>query len=65
MPNPKRRHSRSRRDKRRANEKIESLNLSVCPQCKMPKQPHRICPHCGYYKGRQVVQVVKEEKEKK
>ncbi len=65
MPNPKRRHSRSRRDKRRANEKLESFNLSLCPQCKMPKQSHRICPHCGYYKGRQVVQIKKEQKEKK
>lgn len=65
MPNPKRRHSRSRRDKRRANERIEELNLSVCPQCKMPKKPHRICPHCGYYKGKQVVQVKKEEEKGK
>jgi ribosomal protein L32 len=31
----------------------------------MPKMPHRVCPHCGFYKGKQVVQVAKEEKEKK
>jgi len=65
MPNPKRRHSRSRRDKRRGNDKLEAVILSVCPQCKMPKKPHRVCPHCGYYKGRQVVQIKEEEKEKK
>lgn len=63
MPLPKRRHSRSRRDKRRGNDKLEVMNLSICPQCKMPKQPHRVCPHCGYYKGKQVVQVAEEEKE--
>ncbi|MBI4335479.1 MAG: 50S ribosomal protein L32 [Candidatus Omnitrophica bacterium] len=65
MPLPKRRHSRSRRDKRRGNDKLEAMNLSVCPQCSMPKQPHRVCRHCGYYKGRQVVQMATEKKEKK
>ncbi|MEI8176024.1 MAG: 50S ribosomal protein L32 [Candidatus Omnitrophota bacterium] len=67
MPNPKRRHSRSRRDKRRsANSCLDTVDLSVCPECKMPKKSHRICPHCGYYKGRQVVKVgAKEEKKKK
>ncbi len=64
MPNPKRRHSRSRRDKRRGGDKLEGVTLSVCPQCKMPKKPHRICLLCGYYKGRQVVKI-KEKKEKK
>ena len=65
MPNPKRRHSRSRRDKRRGQDKLDSIILSVCPQCKMPKKPHRVCSLCGYYKGRQVVKVkVKEEKKK-
>jgi large subunit ribosomal protein L32 len=28
---------------------------SVCPQCKSPKLPHRACPTCGTYKGREVV----------
>jgi large subunit ribosomal protein L32 len=65
MPLPKRRHSRSRRDKRRANDKLDMVNLSVCPQCKMPKKPHKVCPHCGYYKGRLVVQVAEEEEKKK
>ena len=65
MPNPKRRHSRSRRDKRRANERLDMVGLSVCPQCKMPKQPHRICPHCGYYKGKQVIEIKTKEKKKK
>jgi large subunit ribosomal protein L32 len=31
--------------------------LHPCPQCDEPCQPHRICPHCGYYKGRQVVMI--------
>ena len=66
MPNPKRKHSKTRRDKRRgANSKMPVPNLSICQQCKKLMLPHRVCPHCGYYNGRPVVVVeVKEEKKK-
>lgn len=55
MPNPKRRHSRARRDKRRAHDALDTPAMSVCPNCQERKLPHRVCPHCGYYKGREVV----------
>ena len=57
MPNPKRRHSKQRRDKRRANWKLTATNLSTCPQCSQPKLPHRVCDNCGYYGAKQVVEV--------
>jgi large subunit ribosomal protein L32 len=57
MANPKRRHSRQRRDKRRTHWKIKSKSLSTCPQCKSAKLPHHVCPTCGYYKGQEVVSV--------
>lgn len=56
MANPKRKISKSRRDKRRTHWKLEAPNLSECPQCHQPKQSHRVCPHCGYYNGRMVYQ---------
>ncbi|MDI6783490.1 MAG: 50S ribosomal protein L32, partial [bacterium] len=38
MPVPKRKTSKSRRDKRRkAHYKLSSPGLSVCPKCKQPK----------------------------
>jgi large subunit ribosomal protein L32 len=55
MPNPKKRHSKARRDKRRANWKIEAPNLSLCPQCRQPKMPHRVCPTCGFYNGKEII----------
>lgn len=56
MAVPKRRVSKTRRDKRRSNVwKISALELIKCSQCGEFKRPHRICPECGYYKGRQVV----------
>lgn len=65
MPNPKRKHSKSRRDKRRsANSKIYAANLSLCPQCKKPRLPHKVCIFCGYYNGKPVI-VIKAKEEKK
>ncbi len=64
MALPKRRHSPTRRDKRRTHQHLTAPAAAVCPQCGQPKLPHRICPKCGFYRGR-LVGKVKEKKEKK
>jgi large subunit ribosomal protein L32 len=64
MPNPKRRHSRSRRDKRRTHWKLSAANTMTCPQCKSPIIPHNVCKACGFYKG-EIILAVKEKKSKK
>lgn len=61
MANPTHRHTRSRRDKRRANWKGERPNLVLCPDCQEPRLPHRACPNCGMYSGRKVLGVVEKE----
>ncbi len=65
MPNPKKRQSPSRRDKRRANWKIVLPGLSSCPQCNAPRLPHTVCSSCGFYNGQLVKppHVKKKEKE--
>ncbi|MCS6999291.1 MAG: 50S ribosomal protein L32 [Bacteroidota bacterium] len=57
MPNPKRRHSKSRRDKRRTHYKAAPKTSSICPNCGSPKIAHTACTECGYYNGRKVLQV--------
>ena len=57
MPLPKRRFSRSRRDKRRTQLNLKATGLSRCPNCGAARLSHRICPSCGQYRGRQVVPV--------
>ena len=54
MPNPKRRHSRARKNRRRAHDALPMPALSRCPQCQEAREPHRVCSHCGYYKGREI-----------
>lgn len=49
MPNPKRRMSKSRRDKRRTHYKASAPTLGVCSHCGEMKLTHRACPSCGYY----------------
>lgn len=57
MPLPKRRHSKTRGRKRRTHYTMTAPARSLCPQCREIKPPHRICPHCGFYKGREVISV--------
>lgn len=58
MAVPKRRTSKTRRDKRRASTwKLTAPQLIKCPQCGEYKAPHKVCKACGYYKGRQVIDV--------
>ena len=60
MANPTHRHSKARRDKRRANWKGQSPNLNQCPECKEVKEPHRVCPNCGSYNGHKVLEIVEK-----
>ena len=57
MPNPKRRTSSARRDRRRAHHALDQPAQSTCPNCQEAKLAHRVCPHCGHYRGKQVLVV--------
>lgn len=57
MPNPKHRHSKSRRDKRRSHHSLREVALATCSNCGTTHKMHTVCPECGYYRGRQVLTV--------
>jgi len=67
MAVPKQKHTKSRRNKRRAHLFIKKPTLSLCPKCKKPVLPHTVCLNCGYYKGKEVIDVLKklDKKERK
>ena len=56
MAVPKRRKSKARRDQRRSHDALAAPARSECPQCHQPKSPHRVCPNCGTYRGREVIE---------
>ena len=57
MAVPKKKVSKQRKRKRRGNHRAEVPALSTCPKCGDMKQPHRVGPTCGTYKGEQVIEV--------
>ena len=46
---------------------MKSPGLTVCPKCGKPVLPHTLCKNCGFYKGREVIDVLKDltKKERK
>jgi large subunit ribosomal protein L32 len=57
MAVPKRKTSHSKRNKRRAHDALKAPSVVACPECNEPMVRHRACPHCGHYRGRQVIEV--------
>lgn len=55
MAVPKQKQSHARTAKRRAQHKISPPTTFACPNCGSPRLAHRVCPTCGFYKGREVV----------
>lgn len=55
MPVPKRRVAKARGRKRRTHWKLTLPGIVNCPQCHEVKLSHRVCPNCGYYKGKEVI----------
>ncbi|MGM0619514.1 MAG: 50S ribosomal protein L32 [Bacteroidota bacterium] len=56
MAHPKSRISKSRRDKRRTHYKASLPTLATCSNCGATVRYHTICPDCGYYRGKQVIE---------
>ena len=57
---PKQKISRHRQGNRRRHIHLKAPNLVECSNCRELKLPHHVCPNCGTYRGRQVIQI--EEK---
>ena len=58
MAVPRHKHTRSSVGQRRMHIFITPASLSVCQKCKAAVQPHTVCKKCGYYKGKEVINVL-------
>lgn len=65
MAVPKKRTPSARRDRRRGNIFIKEPQLVKCKKCGNLTLPHTVCPSCGFYKGREYIDVMKKENKKK
>ncbi|TFH37793.1 MAG: 50S ribosomal protein L32 [Anaerolineales bacterium] len=56
-PLPKRKISKGRRDRRRAHDALTAQHLITCTNCGGKHLPHHVCPSCGHYNGREVIEI--------
>lgn len=58
-------HRRSRKSgaTRRAQWKLRAATIVACPKCHAPMRPHRVCPSCGTYNGREVLKIEQPEEQ--
>ena len=59
---PKRKYAKARQGKRRNHLGLTLPPLNYCPQCHNLKLSHHVCPTCGSYAGRQVVEIERSKK---
>jgi large subunit ribosomal protein L32 len=58
MAVPKKKTSKAKsRSRRSANWTLSAPPRSECPRCRQAKLPHVVCPNCGWYGGRQAIDV--------
>ena len=58
MAVPKKKTSKAKsRSRRASNWTLRTPARSLCPHCREAKLPHVVCPNCGWYGGRQAVEV--------
>ncbi|MFW5884977.1 MAG: 50S ribosomal protein L32 [Patescibacteria group bacterium] len=66
MAVPKQRQNKSRRDRRRGGQrKLSKVQMAYCSNCSMPVLPHRVCENCGFYAGKQVINVASKASKSK
>jgi large subunit ribosomal protein L32 len=59
---PKRKKSKSRAGQRLSHRALKPPVLVECPQCHAMILPHRTCPTCGTYNGREVIKIKEPKK---
>ncbi|MBU0648590.1 50S ribosomal protein L32 [Patescibacteria group bacterium] len=53
----KKRRTKSQGRRRASHFALKGANLNKCAHCGQAAMPHQACEFCGYYRGRQVIEV--------
>lgn len=61
------RHTKGKRNARRSHLALNKTFLATCAKCGKAVLPHHICAYCGFYDGKEVIDVMAKltKKEKK
>ncbi len=60
MPHPKKRKTKSGRNERRSHHALKKIDLINCQKCNQPVKSHIACSNCGYYNGKEAIDVLKK-----
>ncbi len=63
MAVPTRRRGHAKQGQVRQNTKLKAVNTYTCPNCGATIRPHHVCPSCGFYNGKKVLDVKAKEAE--
>ena len=58
MAVPRHKHTRSSVGQRRMHIFIEPATLTTCQKCNAPVRAHVVCKKCGFYKGKELINVL-------
>jgi large subunit ribosomal protein L32 len=64
-PLPKKKYPKARQGKRRSHLARTASAFIECSRCHSPKLSHTVCPACGTYDGREVIEVKGPKKKRK
>lgn len=64
VPQPKRKLSKGRRDRRRAQDALVTTSMVQCSNCGEMRLAHSVCEKCGHYRGKEVIAMEKDSKKK-
>ena len=58
------RHTRAHTANRRSHHALKAPALATCKNCGATHRPHHMCLECGFYNGRQVMDLVTKKEER-
>jgi large subunit ribosomal protein L32 len=62
---PRAHSTRGQKGRRRSHLALTKVGLVSCSHCNKPTVPHQVCKYCGYYKGKETINVLAKELKKK
>jgi len=65
MALPRHHMAKGKQKRRRSHLALKVKKMTICSHCKKSVMPHTVCKFCGFYKGKEVVNVLAKELKKK
>lgn len=60
MGTQKQKRTKAARNQRRSHHALTGIGSTKCAKCGKEIKPHHACSSCGFYKGREVIDVLKK-----